>query len=201
MQTESPKAFYPFVDNIIHFWISDYMEAMELVKNRGARQMLETLMKFPSRQFTINELARESAVPFASAWRLVRLWEPAGIIETGRVGRSVTVKLRKSEYLDAVSSLLKISVSPQAFTADAVANLLAREKGVKEAYLFGSVASGKETPASDIDIALLAHKGFNANGLVFSIYEKYGTKIVPLAFSSKKELDAFMEGKESRRLK
>ena len=189
------------MDNIIHFWISDDMEAIELVKNRGARQMLETLLKFPGRQFTINELAREARVPFASAWRLVKKWEMAGLIETGRVGRGVTVKLHKSEYLDAVSSLLKISVSPQVFTANVVGDLLAKEKVVKEAYLFGSVASGKETPASDIDIALLAHKGFNANELVFGIYEKYGTKVVPLAFSSKKELAAFMEGKESRRLK
>lgn len=189
------------MDNIIHFWISGDMEAIELVKNRGARQMLETLLKFPSRQFTINELAHEAKVPFASAWRLVKKWEIAGMIETGRVGSGVTVKLRKSEYLDAVSTLLKISVSPQAFTANAIESLLAKEKGVKEAYLFGSVACGKEKPASDIDIALLAQKGFNANGLVFCVYEKYGTKVVPLAFSSKKELAAFMEGKESRRLK
>jgi len=201
MQTECPKAFYPFMDNIIHFWISDDMEAIELVKNRGARQMLETLLKFPNRQFTINELAHEAKVPFASAWRLVKKWEMAGIIETGRVGSGVTVKIRKSEYLDTVSSLLRISVSSQAFTANAVEDLLAKERGVKEAYLFGSVASGNETPVSDIDIALLAQKDFNANRLVFDIYEKYGTKVVPLAFSSKKELAAFMKGKESRRLK
>jgi len=65
------------------------MEAIQLIKYSGSRQMLERLLKFPERQFTINELARESGVPFASAWRLVRRWEPAGIIETGKVGRSV----------------------------------------------------------------------------------------------------------------
>lgn len=195
------KAFYSFVDNVIHYWICDWMDTIQLVKYRGSRQMLETLLKFPNRQFTINELAKEAGVPFASAWRLVQKWEPAGIIVTGRVGRSVTVKLHKSEYLDSISSLLKISVSPQAFTAIALKGLLAKEKGVKEAHLFGSVATGSEKPASDIDVALLGEKGFNANNLVFEVYEKYGTKVVPLAFSSKKELDAFMVDKKGARLK
>jgi len=48
---------------------------------------------------------------------------------------------------------------------------------------------------------LLAGKGYNANDLVFGVYEKYGTKIVPLAFSSKKELEGFMADKKGERLK
>ncbi len=177
------------------------MEAIQLVKYSGSRQMLETLLRFPKRQFTINELAREAGVPFASAWRLVRRWEPAGIIETGRVGKSVTVKLHKSEFLDVVASLLEISVSPQAFTANALGDVLAGERSIKEAYLFGSVARGEEKLTSDVDVALLAEKGFSPNSLVFEMYERYGTKVVPLLFSNKKELDAFMAGKKGARLK
>jgi predicted nucleotidyltransferase len=189
------------MDNIIHYWISDFVEAIQLVKYSGSRQLLETLLKFPNRQFTINELATEAGVPFASAWRLVRRWEPAGIIETGRVGKSVTVKLHKSEYLDTLVSLLRISVSPQAFTARALGDMLAKKKGVREAYLFGSVARGEEKLTSDIDVALLAEKDFDANHLVFDVYERYGTKVMPLLFSNKKELDAFMLDKKVARLK
>ncbi|MFH1107152.1 MAG: nucleotidyltransferase domain-containing protein [Candidatus Micrarchaeota archaeon] len=177
------------------------MEALQLVKYRGSRRMLETLLKYPDRQFTINELAKEAGVPFASAWRLVKKWEPAGIIGTGRVGKSVTVKLRKSDYLDSIASILKISMSPQAFTAKALKDMLSKNNGVKEAFLFGSVASGKETSASDIDVAILAGKGFDANRLLFEVYEKYGTKLVPIVFSNKKELDTFMADKKGGRLK
>jgi DNA-binding Lrp family transcriptional regulator len=177
------------------------MEALQLVKYAGSRRVLETLLKFPERRFTINELAREAGVPFASTWRLVKRWEPAGIIETGRVGKSITVKLHESEYLDSIASLLKISTTPQAFTARALKDLLAKEKEVREAYLFGSVARREERPESDIDVALLASKGFGANDLAFGVYEKYGTKIVPLAFTSKKEFEAFLAGKKTERLK
>ncbi|HLD62881.1 MAG TPA: nucleotidyltransferase domain-containing protein [Candidatus Norongarragalinales archaeon] len=177
------------------------MEAIQLVKYAGSRKLLETLFKYPERQFTINELAKETGVPFASAWRLVKRWEQAGIIDTGRVGKSVTVRLHKSEYLDSVSSLLKLSLSPQAFTVRALKGWLAKERKIREAYLFGSVARGEERLSSDIDIALLVEKGFNTNDLVFDAYEKHGTKVVPLVFSRKEELDEFMSGKKRERLK
>jgi len=177
------------------------MDSLELVKYRGSRQMLDALLKYPERRFTIRELAREAKVPFASAWRLVQRWEPAGLIETGRVGKSVTVKIHKSEYLDSVASLLKLSVSPQVFTARALVSMLANDSEVREAYLFGSVARGDETLASDVDVAIFARKGFDANRLVFGVYKRFGTKVVPLVFASKAELDAFMVGKKGERLK
>lgn len=189
------------MDNIIHIRIMIHMDSINLIKYSGSRQLLETLLNYSNRQFTINELAKEAKVPFASTWRLVQKWEPAGLIETGRVGRSVTVKLHKSDYLDSILSLLKISATPQAFTVRALRGILAGEKEVKEAHLFGSVARGDETLKSDIDLALLAGKGFNANGLAYSVYEKYGTKLVPLVFSRSSELNAFTKGKKTVRLK
>lgn len=168
------------------------MDAIHLLKYSGARALLETLNKFPERQFTINELSKEARVPFASTWRLVKKWEAAGIIETGRVGRSVTVKLHKSDYANSLSSLLGASMSPQAFTANAFKGMLLKEKLVEEAHLFGSVARGEEKLTSDIDIALLARKGFDANSLLFDIYLKYGTKLVPLLFRDRKGLNAFL---------
>jgi predicted nucleotidyltransferase len=177
------------------------MEAIQLIKYKGARKLLETLVKFPNRQFTVNELAKEAEVPFASTWRLVKKWEPAGIIETERIGVSITVQLRRSEYTDSILSLLKISMSPQAFTVHVLKQLLAKESKVKEAYLFGSVAKGKEKITSDIDIALLATASFDTNNLLFAVYEKYGTKIIPITFKSKRELVAFMADKKVERLK
>lgn len=177
------------------------MEALELMKYRGSRRMLETLLKFPSRQFTISELAREAGVPFASAWRLVKKWTPAGIIETGRVGKSVTVKLRSSEYVKSFASILNASVSPQAFAANALTRTLSKDGRVKEAFLFGSVAGGSEKLESDVDVALLAGNGFDANKLLFDAFEKHGVKLVPIVFSSKREFDAFTSDKKGRRLK
>ena len=175
------------------------MEALDLIKQKGARKVLETLLTFKGRQFTINELAKESNVPFVSVWRLVKIWEQAGIVETGVVGRSRIVRFRESEYTKRILELLRLSVSPQAFTAEALRKEL-KKKGIKEAYLFGSVAKGKEKLESDVDIAILSVKEFDVNKLVFGIYEKYGTKIIPLTFEDKAELDRFLKDKEGVRI-
>ena len=176
------------------------METIGLIKYKGARNVLETLLKFPERQFTINELAKTAGIPFSSCWRLVKKWEPAGIIETGRAGKSVTVKLKRSAYTRRAAELVQLSVSPQAFTVETLKKTLKNTKGVGEVYLFGSVARGEEKLESDVDLAVLAGREFDADALVFSVYERLGTKIVPLVFRNRKELAGFLRGKDGVRL-
>lgn len=176
------------------------MDAMELVKYSGAKSVLKTLFDYPTRRFTINELAKTSKTPFSSAWRLVQKWEPAGIIETSRLGNSVTVSLKNTGYAQALARLLELNASPQAFTVKKLKEDLGKLAGVKGVYLFGSVARGEEKLDSDIDLAVIASGGFDANRLVFDVYEKHGTKIVPIVFHSKKEAETFLKGKEKVKL-
>lgn len=170
------------------------MEALKLVQYKGSRKLLETLMAFKGRQFTINELAGVACVPFASTWRLVKRWESAGIVETSIIGKSRIVRFRESEYTKRLIDLLNLSVTPQAFTVEALKGRL-KPLHLKSAYLFGSVAKGEEKLESDIDVAILAGKDFDADKLIFDIYKKYGTKIVPLVFSDKKKFDTFLNEK------
>lgn len=175
------------------------MEALELLQYKGARRLLETLLEFKGRQFTISELAKAAGVPFASTWRLIKRWRSAGIVDASVVGRSTVVRLRDSEYVLRIAELLRLSVTPQAFTAEALKSELKGRK-IKKAYLFGSVAKGEEKPESDIDLAILAGKRFDSNKLTFDIYERYGTKVVPLVFGNEKELDKFLKEKEKVRV-
>ncbi len=177
------------------------METIELLARRGSRELFSALQRFPKRDFSISELARTAGVPFASAWRIVRLWECAGVVETGKLGRSVVVRYHDSPYARSLAGILGASSSPQAFTAARLKGMLGRMNGVREAYLFGSVARGEEKLSSDIDLAVLAGKGFDAEGLVFRVYEAYGTKLVPLKFGSERELKDFLKGKGAVRLK
>lgn len=92
-------------------------------------------------------------------------------------------------------------MSPQAFAARSLKEFLAKEKKVRQAFLFGSVAKGEEKLSSDVDLALLAEKSFDANALVYYCFERFGAKIVPLVFSNEKELKEFLSGKKTERLK
>lgn len=177
------------------------MDAIGLLKYRGAGALLATLRKFPARQFTLSELAKMAGVPFASAWRQVRRLAAAGVVETGRVGKSVTVQWHDSEFARAVAGLSEQSVTPQAFAVRMLKRDLGRERQVRQAFVFGSVARGQEKAESDVDLALLSVPGFDANRLLFDAYEKYGAKVVPLTFASEAKLAAFLKGKQAERLK
>lgn len=177
------------------------MEALKLIRYKGARRIFDVLFNYPERQFTINELAREAGVPFASAWRLIQLWEPAGIVETGRLGRSRIVRFHRSAFTEQLAKMLRLSVSPQAFTVQRLRTIFEKEKNIRRAYVFGSVARKEERVVSDIDLAMVVKKNYNINKLMFDVYERYGTKIIPLTFKSERELNAFLKDKEKVRIK
>jgi predicted nucleotidyltransferase len=79
--------------------------------------------------------------------------------------------------------------------------MLMRDARVKEAWLFGSVARGEERPESDIDVALLAGKGYRGEELLLKMLDKHGAKVIPLVFGTKGELEGFLLGKERIKLK
>jgi len=173
------------------------MDCLELFKYKGSKQLFEVLFKYPKREFSINELAKTAGVPFASAWRAVRRFEKAGVVETGKLGGSVVVRFHDSEFTGLIARMLRLSVSPQAFTVKKLKELLGKSPFVKEAFLFGSVARHQEKLQSDIDVAILAGRRFDAESLVFDVYEEYGTKVTPVTFSSKKELHEFLRDKNA----
>jgi predicted nucleotidyltransferase len=194
------------VNNIIRFWISGlrdsvcggvfFLEALELVKYKGAKRVFETLSRFPKRRFTISELAKTSKTPFSSVWRLVKKWEKAGIVEAGRIGKSVAVNLKQSAYTSKVSELVRLSESPQAFTVKTLKRTLKKTRGVKKVFLFGSTARGEEELDSDVDLAVLARKNFDADALVFGVCGELGTKVIPIVFRDEKQLEEFLRGKD-----
>ena len=177
------------------------MDLLPLLAAKGAREIYGTLQRFPGRQFTISELAKTAGVPFSTTWLLVRKWERAGIADTGRVGRAVTVRLSSAQPSAHAARLLSTGISPQQLAVEWLKGRLVGERKVREAFLFGSVAQGRERLESDIDVALLAAKGFDAAQLSEEVEGRFRGKLVPLLFFKTRELGSFLEGKETVRLK
>lgn len=176
------------------------MEAFELLTYKGAKPLFDTLRKYPARQFTINELAKSAGLPFTTTWKLVQKFQRADIIELGKLGKSRIVKCKDSPFSKRLADILKLSISPQALSLPELKRILKEKKAVREAYLFGSVASKKENLESDIDVALLLGQKIDTTGLICGMYEKYGVKVVPLEFDSKVEFDDFLKDKKKVKL-
>lgn len=176
------------------------MDAVELLMHKGARELFETLQTYPQRQFTINELSKTACVPFTTTWKLVRKFELAQIAEVAAIGNGRAVRYKKSPFSKVVSGILKMSASPQALSLPELKRILKAKKGLREAYLFGSVALKKERLESDVDIALLAAKKIDIPSLISAVYEKYGVKVMPIAFDSRDEFEDFLSDKKKARL-
>jgi len=176
------------------------MEALELLAYSGAQQLFLTLQEYPKRQFTINELAKTANLPFTTTWKLVQKFERAQVADVVLIGSSRAVNYKDGPFSKLVRKILALSQSHQALSVPELKRTLRAEKGITAAYLFGSVAKGAEKLESDVDVALLSKKRIDASSLISRLNEKYGVKVVPLAFDSRGEFDSFLKGKKTVRL-
>lgn len=176
------------------------MKGMELIKGSGRFILLQTLLKYPHREFTIRELSLLTKVPYGTTWYALDDWWRARLVEFGRVGKARTVKLKNEGYAKRMMSILEFP-SPQVAAMGKIRLKFGKIKEIKAAYIFGSVAKGLEKPASDIDVALLVSKEMALADILSLFYDKYGVTVAPLQFSNKKEFDNFLKGKENVRIK
>jgi len=169
------------------------------LSRKGSRTLLSLLMKYPKRRFSINELAKSGAVPFGTAWNIVKEWESGGIVNTEKIGKSVAVSLGSGPYLEMTKKALEMPSSPHRMALGEIARRL-RKAGVRTAYLFGSVAEGREKPSSDVDIALVGAKMFDAAREAMALHKQFSVKVVFLEFKNEKELLSFLSGKKNERV-
>lgn len=177
------------------------MDAIEIFTHRGARELFQTLKSYPARQFSINELSKTARLPFSSTWLLVKKFEKAQIVEVVLIGKSQAVKYKDSPFSKIMTEILKISTSPQALSIPELKRILGEKEQVKEAFLFGSVASRQEKLESDVDVALRVTKRIDITSFMSYMNEKYGVKIMPLTFESKDEFEDFLKDKKTVKLK
>jgi len=121
---------------------------------RGRLKVLDILVKYPARAFTINELARESGVPAMTCWRTVREFEAMGMVTVDTVGKAFAVRLNGESVV--VKDLKRSRLGDfQRAAAVKFASFLRGLDGVVGCYLFGSVSEAIQGPASDVDVAVV----------------------------------------------
>jgi len=178
-----------------------------IIQNLQRRKnLLQLLLKYPKREFSMLELANESKTSYATTWRTVQELDKLGIILTKKIGNITVCRLNtKSPYISEVKKSLQI-MSPHRKAALLFAKNIKRLLYVKKVILFGSVAKGKEKPSSDVDIAVITTKKTEMekviNKLVSKILESTRIKIVPLLLTEKelKEKPDFKKEVEKGRI-
>jgi len=162
------------------------------------QKVLGLLYAHPERSFYTREIIRSTGMGVATIKRELDRMLAAGIISMTKVGNQHHYKAYAAcpiyaELLGIVKKtfgivdVISLALSP--FT-----------ERIDWAFIFGSVASGKETSTSDIDLMIIGDVGFTeiVTGL-YSIQETLGREVNPKIYSKeewtqmKNKKDAFVK--------
>jgi predicted nucleotidyltransferase len=162
------------------------------------RRVLGLLLLHPDKQYHVREIARLTGTVAGTLHKeLTRLAE-TGVLVKETSGNQVYYRAdRTCPVFEELASILRKTSGLVDVLADALAPLAEK---ISAAFVYGSVARGKETAGSDIDIILISDLEFSE--VVAALYpaqEVLGREINPKVYSQKewqnmiKKKDAFIK--------
>ena len=151
----------------------------------------------PAKRHYINELAEVLDVDTGNLYRKLKELENNGILNSENRGRQKYFGLnKKSPLLGAIKKTFEAEFGVEKTIKKALLML----DGLQDSYIFGSFATGKMSPESDIDILLVGdHSSLKAKRLLLPLQKKLGRELnvvdmTPEDFTKrKKKKDDFLK--------
>lgn len=123
----------------------------------------------------INELARIISGDAKNVYRVLIELEEDGVLTSSFKGKQRYFSANRKHPL--YKSYKEIFLKTAGLEAT-LKEHLGKVKGLKEGYIFGSYASGKQGPASDIDILLIGeHRSIDAQRVIYDLAKSSGREI------------------------
>ncbi|MDO8933239.1 MAG: helix-turn-helix domain-containing protein [Rhodocyclaceae bacterium] len=120
--------------------------------------VLGVLFLHPETALHVRELARVTGASPGSLHRELRALAELGLLERGEAGRQVYYRANRAcPVFEELAGLLRKTSGLADVLRDALAPLADR---IAAAFVYGSVAAGREGPRSDVDVMVLGKAGF-----------------------------------------
>lgn len=124
------------------------------------RQLLALLLLRPEQSFYVREVARLTGVPAGSAHRELKRFAEAGLLTRTSVGNQVRYQAsRACPIFEELAGIFRKTVGMADVLREALLPLV---ENIDAAFIFGSVAQGKEGPASDVDVMVVGSPSFDS---------------------------------------
>jgi predicted nucleotidyltransferase len=124
------------------------------------RQILGLLLLRPDESFYVREIARLTGVSAGSLHRELKLLTDAGLLRRTVAGNQVRYQLdRACPIHQELAGILRKTTGLADVLRDALAPLATK---IRVAFVFGSVAQGKEQTTSDVDVLVVGSASFTA---------------------------------------
>lgn len=155
---------------------------VDLLLSAYRRRILALLLLRPDEGFHVRELARLTGVPAGSLHRELKTLSDAGVLLRQPAGNQVRYRANRHNLIyPELAGIFRKTVG----LADVVREALAPLAGqIDLAFVFGSVAQGKERATSDIDVMILGKLPFvRVVGALAALRTRLGRDINPVVMS------------------
>lgn len=152
------------------------------------QRVLGVLFGNPQRSFYANELIRLARSGTGAVQRELARLEASGLVTVTRVGAQKHYQANPRSPI--FEELRRLALKTFGLTDVVRGALRPLSKGIRAAFIYGSVAKGQDTAASDIDVVIIAdHLTYgDLFGALEDASARLGRKISPTVYS-RKELD------------
>lgn len=140
--------------------IHSYSSPVRLLVGDYHLRLLSLLLLRPAEDFHLREIERLTGVPAGPARRELQRFLDAGLVTLRRAGNQVRYQAdRRCVVFEELAAMLRKTVGMADVLREAL-QPLARQ--IKVAFIFGSVAQGKEGPYSDVDVMIVGTVSFES---------------------------------------
>jgi uncharacterized protein len=162
------------------------LDAILLGKTRSA--VLREMFLNPDRRVSFNELVRRLRTGDGAVAREIKTLIDAGLLTESREGNQRLLAARKDSpvYKELKAFIFKTSGVP--FVVREV--FKGFEKQIAVAFIFGSVAKGRERTGSDLDLLVIGTGGYSKlNERLHGLEDRLGRRVQLLYFDPNSEMD------------
>lgn len=154
--------------------------------------LLRALYLNPDKQYGPSELARMAESNSGNVTHWLKRWAEVGLVSRLQDGRNVLYRASGSPMLVGLTEIVRRGDALLEDVKDAL------PEGVEVAVVFGSVARGEETAASDLDVLVLGDglSAIRVNAALKSVGRKHNREIHASVFS-KSEFEQMLDEENS----
>jgi len=170
-------------------------QPIEFMFSPYRRQVLAVLFLRPDEQFHVRQLERMTGVSAGSLHRELKAMADSGLLLREKIGNQVFYRANTDcTIYEELAAIFRKTMGLTSLLQDALSELGDR---IHVAFVFGSMASGRQTAGSDLDICVLGEVSLREVVKALSpVQETLQREVNPVVMTPKKFSD--LSGKKDR---
>lgn len=162
----------------------------KLYEETAKQKIMEILFKYPEKEFSLSDLAREAGVAKANISNILERFQKIGVIKIEKLSKIWRIKAnQESMFFNKNKIIYNLSF---VYNSGLVEFLIDYFKNPKVIILFGSFRKGEDLSYSDIDIAIESNetKNYETMGLrELNEFEKIIGRKIQIHIFNRKNID------------